>query len=165
MPLLAPTRSRWFETLERHIRVREASASVAVFHPELTGRVEFELGRCVQVLCGDARRDASASLVALRQLGEGGYFEMRRAPLDRDEVVICAEPETLHGAACSVEERNALLEAVRTRQFREAISIYTRYCATCRSRSTCSSVALVEQNLGRLVVLTGPGTDDSLTHG
>jgi len=163
MPLLAPTKPHWFETLEAQIRDRAATATVAVFHPDITGRVRFEGGQCVQVHCADAKRDASDSLYALRGLGEGGYFEVRKMPMDRDEVVVCSEPKEKSGAACPGEERNALFDAVRERRFREAISIYTRFCAGCKARGSCDSVSLVEKNLGRLIVLTSPGGDDSLT--
>jgi hypothetical protein len=163
MPLLAATAPRWFETLETHIRRRAATASVAVFHPELTGRVEFEGGRCVLVRCGGPRRDASESLLALRQLGEGGYFEVRRRPRDREQVVICATPDQQRDTACTPDERSALHAAVRDRRFRDAINIYAQACTGCPSRHACGSVGVVEDNLDRLVVLTGPGTDDSLT--
>lgn len=161
MPLLAPTKARWFETVEAQIRERAATVTVSVFHPELSGRVRFESGQCVHVHCGDTKRDASDSLYALRELGEGGYFEVRKMPQDRDEVVVCSEPHGKSETVCPAGERNELFDSVRDRRFRDAISVYTRFCAGCKARASCDTVSLVEKNLGRLIVLTGPGVDDS----
>lgn len=158
MPLIGPTRAGWFEILERGVADAGATVSVSVYHPELTGRLAFERGRRTELRC--AGQPSEAPEARLRGLGPGGYFEVWRRDEPAGDVVICAEPETIHVTACTDEERSEMLEALLERRFRAALAKYTQHCATCRSRPVCTTVKMVERNVSRLLVLTAPVGDD-----
>lgn len=153
MPLLAATRPGWFEILEEGLAACAATAHVLVYHPTARGRMRFERGRRVEVQAEGGGDPESV----LRNLGEGGYFELRRGsgrPENPDELVVCAEPFAMHSTACAEDTRHDMLEAVLTRRFDDALALYTRHCVTCRSRTTCKSVVMVEKNAPRLVALS-----------
>lgn len=157
MTLLARTRPGWFAALEQQAKSTDVTITVAVYHPEFSGRLRFERGRCDIV----GRRDDVASQAALRGLGEGGYFQVSRPAVE--PITVCVEPGTGRIERCSAAEHDALFEAFVQRRFFQVIDRYCRLCASCDARGECTTASRVQANMPQLITLTQPGGHETLT--
>lgn len=160
MPLLAPTKSGWFRSVDRAIERTGRTAQVFVVHPDIVALVTYEDGERIHVRSSTAEEEAAVD--QLHEVADGGYFEVRPedgSPRYGDAVVVCADPRQRRGHACTPEQLTQMVSALGANRYYEAMVSYSRNCVGCPVRTACQSARLMQKNLPRLVQLTGPGTE------